>query len=79
MPNMDFAVAKNFLKSIVAFKKFKSEVQYADNGYTHFWEYSRKHGLDENFIWDAFNWHESREGYDYWDYVDNEWREWFDN
>jgi len=79
MPNMDFAVAKNFLKSITAFKKFKSEVQYGDNNYEHFWEYAREHDLDDDFIQDAFSWEDSRDGYEYWEWVDDQWREWFNS
>ena len=75
MPRMQFAEAKNFLKEYSAFKNFKSEIQYNETSdYDHFWDYAREEGLSEDFIEDAFDWETSRKGYDYWDYIDTQWR-----
>lgn len=76
MPRMQFAEAKRFLKEYSAFKKFKSEIQYNETScYETFWDYAREEGLSEDFIENAFDWESSREGYEYWDYIDDEWRE----
>jgi len=80
MPRMQFAVAKKFLKSISAFKNFKNEIHYNEcSEYEHFWDYAREEDLSEDFIENAFCWESSREGFDYWDWVDDEWREWFNS
>ena len=80
MPRMQFAEAKRFLKEYSAFRNFKSEIQYNETSdYDHFWDYAREEGLSEDFIQDAFSWESSREGYEYWDWVDDEWREWFNS
>ena len=76
MANMGFAFGRRFLKEYKAFGKFKNEIQYNEyNSYDHYWEYCSSHGLDSNFIMDAFDWDSSREGYEYWDEIDSLWRD----
>lgn len=75
MARRDFAIAKKVLKEISAFKKFKNEIYYGDSDYHDFWEYAREHGVDNEFIEDAFDWDTSREGWEYWNYVDEYWKE----
>lgn len=80
MPKYDSAIAKKVLKEISAFKKFKNEIYYGDTSYSHdFWEYAKEHRLDDDFIEDAFDWESSKEGYDFWNEVDEYWRDnWLD-
>jgi hypothetical protein len=76
--NNDFAFAKNFLISIAAFSNFDKEIQYGVSCHEDFCDYSIKHGLNDDFIVDAFDWMASRHGHHYWKDVDCEWRSWFD-
>ena len=75
--NTDFIFAKNLLVSIAAFSNFDKEIQYGVSCHEDFCDYSSEHGLNDDFIADAFDWRASKDGYHYWKDIDDEWRSWF--
>ena len=75
MAKLGFTIAKNFLKDYVAFRNFKIEILHGySSSYNDYWEYCREHGLEDDFIQDTFDWDDTRKGYEYWNYIDTEWR-----